>query len=187
MFSFRVWFVLIYIFFQRLKQRRQLRIIGLPVSAIYHMYLFRLCDVSVSVVETNERQLFVSSLVSILMNKLQSFWKLSNTYTTNDERWTQRQDDINVSFFDLWFKCLLGVVNFLRENLFYLENPVGIFRTRMFPYDQSQNGEIHNVMFWLPLFLIYQRCLANAYQHDQCIILVDFECACTKSAAWWRH
>ncbi|RCN40884.1 hypothetical protein ANCCAN_13149 [Ancylostoma caninum] len=29
------------------------------------------------------------------MNKLQSFWKLSNTYTTNDERWTQRQDDIN--------------------------------------------------------------------------------------------
>ncbi|VDM65315.1 unnamed protein product [Strongylus vulgaris] len=46
-------------------------------------------------VETNERQLFVSSLVSILMNKLQSFWKLSNTYTTNDERWTQRQDDIN--------------------------------------------------------------------------------------------
>ncbi|KJH45737.1 IPT/TIG domain protein [Dictyocaulus viviparus] len=46
-------------------------------------------------VETNERQLFVSSLVSILMNKLQSFWKLSNTYTTNDERWTQRQEDIN--------------------------------------------------------------------------------------------
>ncbi|KAE9420577.1 hypothetical protein Angca_003887 [Angiostrongylus cantonensis] len=45
--------------------------------------------------ETNERQLFVSSLVSILMSKLQSFWKLSNTYTTNDERWTQRQDDIN--------------------------------------------------------------------------------------------
>ncbi|KAK6726821.1 hypothetical protein RB195_004870 [Necator americanus] len=48
-----------------------------------------------TLVETNERQLFVSSLVSILMNKLQSFWKLSNTYTTNDERWTQRQDDIN--------------------------------------------------------------------------------------------
>ncbi|KIH47911.1 hypothetical protein ANCDUO_22024, partial [Ancylostoma duodenale] len=48
-----------------------------------------------ALVETNERQLFVSSLVSILMNKLQSFWKLSNTYTTNDERWTQRQDDIN--------------------------------------------------------------------------------------------
>ncbi|VDP39093.1 unnamed protein product [Heligmosomoides polygyrus] len=47
------------------------------------------------VLETNERQLFVSSLVSILMNKLQSFWKLSNTYTTNEERWTQRQDDIN--------------------------------------------------------------------------------------------
>lgn len=48
-----------------------------------------------ALLETNERQLFVSSLVSILMNKLQSFWKLSNTYTTNEERWTQRQDDIN--------------------------------------------------------------------------------------------
>uniref|UniRef100_A0A1I7XH05 Metallophos domain-containing protein n=1 Tax=Heterorhabditis bacteriophora TaxID=37862 RepID=A0A1I7XH05_HETBA len=56
------------------------------------MYIFQ--DV-VLVVETNERQTFVSSLVSVLINKLQSFWKLSNTYNTNDERWSQRQDDIN--------------------------------------------------------------------------------------------
>uniref|UniRef100_A0A7I4XZ43 Exocyst complex component 2 n=1 Tax=Haemonchus contortus TaxID=6289 RepID=A0A7I4XZ43_HAECO len=48
-----------------------------------------------AILETNERQVFVSSLVSVLMHKLQSFWKLSNTYTTNEERWTQRQDDIN--------------------------------------------------------------------------------------------
>ncbi|KAK6025482.1 Ser/Thr phosphatase family protein [Ostertagia ostertagi] len=48
-----------------------------------------------TILETNERQVFVSSLVSVLMHKLQSFWKLSNTYTTNEERWTQRQDDIN--------------------------------------------------------------------------------------------
>ncbi|VDO27135.1 unnamed protein product [Haemonchus placei] len=58
------------------------------------LQIFKIIGLQV-LLETNERQVFVSSLVSVLMHKLQSFWKLSNTYTTNEERWTQRQDDIN--------------------------------------------------------------------------------------------
>ncbi|CAI4225314.1 unnamed protein product [Auanema sp. JU1783] len=45
--------------------------------------------------EVNERYQFVSNLVKVLLDKLQSFWKLSNSYNTNDERWAQRQEDIN--------------------------------------------------------------------------------------------
>ncbi|CAD6189841.1 unnamed protein product [Caenorhabditis auriculariae] len=46
-------------------------------------------------VETNERQEFVTSLVTLLLNKLPAFWKLANTYHSQDERWTQRLEDIN--------------------------------------------------------------------------------------------
>ena len=51
------------------------------------------------VVETDERQLFVASITSVLTNKLQSFWKLSNSYNTADGRWIQHQEDINVRRF----------------------------------------------------------------------------------------
>ncbi|PAV59639.1 hypothetical protein WR25_21235 [Diploscapter pachys] len=46
-------------------------------------------------VETNERQAFVSELVAMLLSKLPSFWKLSQTYNHNDERWKQRHEDIS--------------------------------------------------------------------------------------------
>ncbi|CAJ0944582.1 unnamed protein product, partial [Mesorhabditis belari] len=49
----------------------------------------------VLIVEVNHRQVFITEMVSILLSKLQYFWKLASNYTNNDSRSTQRLDDVN--------------------------------------------------------------------------------------------
>lgn len=64
---------------------------------------------------SNYKQTLVADLLAVLTEKLQSFWKLAQSYSnTEDERYREKQDDIDVSCC-LSFKLALSLPKLFQQ------------------------------------------------------------------------